>query len=570
MSGLIAEPGAAGEIIFVSPAAPRSIRRVPPPSRSKWLVVALALGVPLAFALFTNHAWEDYYITLRSSRNLVAGNGLVFNPGERLHTFTSPLGVLVPALCTAVTGTDHESAALWLFRIINVVFLAAAALLVWRRIEALGWTAPARLLFFGLLLADAKLVDFSINGMETALMVYFVLLLWSELESPAGPKPSRLAAAYGGLMWTRPDAFILAGLLTVTHFLFRGREARRLPVSWPVLLRGALIGGLLYAPWFAWAWWYYGSPVPHTILAKSAITPPASIPYLLLLPIRELLGRSSLVNLFLPTYWMFGGWPRLLQYFAQILTVVSLFGWVLPGLAPLARRASLTLFLGGFYLCAIIMFPWYVPPWSILAYLTLAQMVDQAGRHAMVAARPIFHTGLRVGCAVAVLLQAGMLAGTAWQMRNHQHYVEDQVRHEIGDWLRRHSAPGETVFLEPLGYIGYFSRMKTYDYPGLSSREVTAAIKAGNTSYTALIDRLHPDWIVLRPAELGRPEFQVNPILERDYQVVKEWNATPQLDAVRVLPGRAWVEFEAHYYLFKRNSSAGGRIPAPNVRKPAP
>src|SRR5690349_11265175 len=63
-------------------------RRVFSP-RVKWLVVLLAFLLPLAFAGFTGHAWEDYFITLRSSRNLVEGHGLVFNPGERVHTFTS-------------------------------------------------------------------------------------------------------------------------------------------------------------------------------------------------------------------------------------------------------------------------------------------------------------------------------------------------------------------------------------------------------------------------------------------------------------------------------------------------
>src|SRR4051812_31053218 len=113
------------------------IERVGPPltivrmisARAKWLVVTLAFVLPLGFAAFTNHAWEDYFITLRSSRNLVEGNGLVFNPGEHVHTFTSPLGVLVPALCTWIAGVDHETAALWLFRLINATLLAASALL---------------------------------------------------------------------------------------------------------------------------------------------------------------------------------------------------------------------------------------------------------------------------------------------------------------------------------------------------------------------------------------------------------------------------------------------------------
>src|SRR6185295_10437704 len=95
--------------------------------RPKWIVIALAAIIPLAFAAFTQHAWEDYFITLRCSRNLVEGNGLVFTPGERVHTFTSPLGVLVPALCKAITGANNEQATLWLFRLINASLLAITA-----------------------------------------------------------------------------------------------------------------------------------------------------------------------------------------------------------------------------------------------------------------------------------------------------------------------------------------------------------------------------------------------------------------------------------------------------------
>ena len=50
-----------------------------------------------------------------------------FNPGERVHTFTSPLGVLLPALCTWMAGADHEAAALWLFRLLNAALLGAMA-----------------------------------------------------------------------------------------------------------------------------------------------------------------------------------------------------------------------------------------------------------------------------------------------------------------------------------------------------------------------------------------------------------------------------------------------------------
>lgn len=62
------------------------------------------LGLCLGWAAVTSHVWEDFWITFRSSKNLAAGHGLVFNPGDRLHTFTSPLGVLLPAAASLAAG----------------------------------------------------------------------------------------------------------------------------------------------------------------------------------------------------------------------------------------------------------------------------------------------------------------------------------------------------------------------------------------------------------------------------------------------------------------------------------
>src|SRR4051794_229143 len=83
-------------------------------------------AVCLLFAAFTRHAWEDYYITFRASLNLAEGKGLVFQPGERLHTFTSPLGTLLPALFAIGGGENVADRALWLFRVVSAAALGAA------------------------------------------------------------------------------------------------------------------------------------------------------------------------------------------------------------------------------------------------------------------------------------------------------------------------------------------------------------------------------------------------------------------------------------------------------------
>ncbi len=266
------------------------------------------------------------FITLRASRNLVEGHDLDYNVGERVHTFTSPLSVLMPARLTRVSccgssgfSTPHCLRSPW-------GSWGAAP-------QRLG--ATGRTLLFGLLIGDAKLTDFSINGMETALLVFFMLLLWSELESSDRPRVMWLALASGGLMWTRPDAFILAGAMITPHLIFSTRRARATRPAWPSIVRGARLGGVIYLPWAAWAWWYYGTPVPHTIIAKGAVTPPAQLMQLLRVPWRV---PTESGQLFLPTHAKFGGWPDGLVHVGHALSVLASFAWLVPGWSPAFRR----------------------------------------------------------------------------------------------------------------------------------------------------------------------------------------------------------------------------------------
>jgi len=522
--------------------------RIPAQARPQvvGLVALAALLVPLIFALFTAHVWEDYYITLRSSRNLVQGAGLVFQPGERLHTFTSPVGVLVPAACLWL-AQGSDAGALWLFRAVCALTLASAAGLLWQRTTECGLGPVGKLVLFGLWLADPKLADFASNGMETSLLVALLVLLWSEWERPAGARPRRLALLYAGLMWTRPDAFILAGVLTAAQ-LFPGRRPASLLAT---AGRGILWGALLYLPWLLWSWYYFGSFIPHTIVAKATQTPPLLLSNVALVPLRSLVGHSMLEYLFLPANYLFGGWPHELRLGARVLSVIAAFGWLVPGWAAPGRRASLALFAGSFYFCSINLYAWYVPPWTLLAALALAFAADHAHRRLAASARPYWGRVVRLAAMSVVVVQLCLLAAVAWQMRVQQRVIEDGGRREIGEWLRTHAATGDTVFLESLGYIGYFSGMKTYDFPGLSSREVTAAIAGGARRYVDVIQVLEPDWLVLRPVEVAR-EGLLDSTTLAGYELVKTWDARPALDSIALLPGREWLMYDTVFLVYRK------------------
>lgn len=52
----------------------------------QWCAVAAVALIAAGFALYTHHIWEDYYITYRAGKNLALGHGLVFTPGQRVHS----------------------------------------------------------------------------------------------------------------------------------------------------------------------------------------------------------------------------------------------------------------------------------------------------------------------------------------------------------------------------------------------------------------------------------------------------------------------------------------------------
>src|SRR5262249_9325896 len=185
----------------------------------------------LVFAAYTRHAWEDYWITFRASRNLATGHGLVFTPGERLHTFTSPVGVLLPAGLSWLTGNTSDDLVLWLFRLASIAALGAAVVCLLRVLLVLQRHRISTLLTVALIALDAKTVDFSINGMETGFLILFLALAIHGVLVPGPRQMLRLGVAWAGMMWTRPDGFVYIAALGLGALLFlptsSGPRARR-------------------------------------------------------------------------------------------------------------------------------------------------------------------------------------------------------------------------------------------------------------------------------------------------------------------------------------------------------
>jgi hypothetical protein len=533
-------------------------------------IAGLALLICLGFAAYTQHVWEDYWITYRASHNLATGHGLVYTPGERLHTFTSPLGALLPAAFSWLTGNQHDLAALWLFRIASSAALGGALILLYLSLKTLPLQRASLWLALGLIALDNKVVDFSINGMETGLLLLFAALAIHGLLVEGPRQMLRIGAGWAGMMWTRPDSCVYIAALGLGSLLFlsRQKDGPGFPANAKRLLVGLLVCVALYLPWVLWAWWYYGTPVPHTIVAKAAAQPPLKpavvVISLIKFPWRVMMANyTSIRATFLPSYAAYGGWPTAYEIVASTLGSLAALVWLLPGVRPQTRLFSLVFFLGTFYLTAVLRYfaPWYLPLVALFGYLTLGLVFDEAlcltprfgWNRGWLARLPRV---LRVGAAGLIAGQLIVTVCSAREMREQQTFIEDGLRRPIGLWLREHArTPHDSVMLEPLGYIGYYSGLKMLDYPGLASKEMVEARKRlGPGGQNRIYQELKPDWLVLRPREAKYGTFVDVNGLREDYELAQVFDASDKIQGVGWLPGRGYLQLDQTFLVFHRKA----------------
>jgi hypothetical protein len=518
-----------------------------------WLAAAVA--VPLAYALYTQHIWEDYFITFRCSRNLCLGNGLVYNVGERVHGFTSPLGVLLPAGAYWLFGQDSYLPALWIFRLLSIVAFAGGGFLLLGRLGEVhrGSTLPG--FFFGLLyLLDIKAVAFSTNGMETAFMLFFFAWGLSLFRAQSVEGWLLQGLCWAGLMWTRPDGCVYIAALAIAQFVFT--QGSRLRLCRSLLLSGLVCAGI-YLPWFAWAWNYYGSPVPHTITAKSIYDSSYSE------HLRGMIGNfpqyllDRLTGLYAPIYYReFGSWPAWIGWVSSALGLLASIYWLFPVRDPFGRMASLCFaLLVGYSLLIPAVFPWYYPPAAMCSSLVLVQglfTLADAARRRLPAARGLAAVAL---AGVAVFM-ASLFVASAWQLRIQQRIIEDENRVAIGLWLKNRVQKADRVYLEPIGYVGYFSEARILDWLGLVSPEVVQLRRQGQ-HYWTIIPALKPEWLVLRPQDvmwMGMVKTATGYDFPSHYEAVAVFDRRAELAQLAFVPGRDWLNWDAQFFIFKRKA----------------
>ena len=231
------------------------------------LSLAAAMVVAGVFAFWGGwtRRWisDDGLIVLRTVRNILAGNGPVFNLGERVEANTSTLWQYAITAGAWVTHAQLEDVAMWLALIFTV---AACVVATW----AAGRFWMDTVLPFGVLiyLALPPARDFATSGLEWGLSLLWLAVWWALLvrwARPVGGVTSTQVgywlAFWSGLSWlVRPELALYGG---VTGILLLASTPRK---WWGILLAALPVP----AAYQLFRMGYYGLLTPHTAVAKSA------------------------------------------------------------------------------------------------------------------------------------------------------------------------------------------------------------------------------------------------------------------------------------------------------------
>lgn len=239
-------------------------------------------GVLVTVVLFGIGAWQrrwiadDGLIVLRTVRNLLAGNGPVFNAGERVETNTSAAWTYVIWFFSWVSDARLEYVSLFValtLSLLAVVFAMVGSARLWRPFTG---TAPTLLLPAGALvyIAVPPARDYATSGLENCLVIFWLgvlwwlLLRWSQDEKPR-LAPLLVAGFWAGLCWVvRPEMTVIGGLALLMLFFAPVPRIRLRPVLIRALL--VAVGGAVPVGYQIWRMGYYGLPYPNTAVAKEA------------------------------------------------------------------------------------------------------------------------------------------------------------------------------------------------------------------------------------------------------------------------------------------------------------
>ena len=316
--------------------------------------------------------FDDTFITFRYARNIASGAGFVFNAGERVLGTTSPAWALFLAAASRLGAPIAGTAV--------AVSLAADVLTAWliarllRRFGASALVAGAGGIIF---LSTFDALSLGRSGMETSV---FTAAVFGAMAAAAYSRTALAGALAGLAALIRPEG--LAVVPIVMAAAARPRDA----------LIAAAAAAAVVLPWWDFATWYFGSPIPQSVMAKAAVSRAPQLAAFNWANVRLFLVAGQYGgDIFKRSYWSLAALRTLLVLVGTVAAIRT------------GRRAALLLAafpIGVFAALAIAnAFTWF--PWYYAVFHAGFALLAAFGLQRALASKP---SGARLVLAVSAIL----------------------------------------------------------------------------------------------------------------------------------------------------------------------
>lgn len=223
--------------------------------------VIKALLIAIGLTLVWQNKWisDDGYIYFRYIDNLLIHHeGLVFNPGEYVEGFTSPLWISLLIVLKSIFQ------ALSLRHLVFILGMLFAFLSFWTiiKVDQKMYSEKTKTFSFfiplTILISTQVIPEFFTSGLETPLVMLYSTLFTKEIFFP------NKSTLYKGLLMglaplVRPELILLSAILFISNILNAQKD-------W---IKTAFIASIPNFLYLSFRIWYYASFFPNTYYAKA-------------------------------------------------------------------------------------------------------------------------------------------------------------------------------------------------------------------------------------------------------------------------------------------------------------
>lgn len=444
-------------------------------------LLAIPILIAIYFSWLNRHFYfDDPLIYARYIKNLMEGNGLVYNKGVYFNGLTSPLFTYLSIATAYLFGN-----VLFAINFLSALFLILS---VWIYQYIFSSVSSRIFVTLGSIFLVTSPFAYGVFGMETFLFIFLIGLC---IHLFLIKKYNLLLIAMSLLILTRNEGVFLILALVFEHFRLKRKFPKISYFVVPVLLVTAS---------FTFNYIYYGALLPATGPAK------------IWQGMSGLWGDSNII-------FLRGAFHSLIWTFGNIITLIIFFILSGVGVFHIGKRSLtfivllfLTLLLSFYTILNIPNYFWYDAPFIVFLFYSAAIGLE------VIYLLLINYFKLNKIIIIVLLFSSvsyfmyTQVLHINFHKTNRPDITQNQRYQEIGIWLKNNTPKDASVAMVEVGIVGYFSDRYIIDILGLVNPYNAKYI--GERKFDKWLTKYHPDYILVHDP-LWRQEISVKNIVNK-------------------------------------------------------